>query len=99
CPVSKAALDMFCAMLGSVAGDAALLFRARGGIYLAGGILPRITDYVGRSEFRARFVAKGRMRGYLEAIPTSIVMHTDPAFWGLVAALESESAAPPQTQV
>jgi len=95
CPVSKAALDMFCAMLGTVAGDAALLFRARGGVYLAGGILPRIIDYVAQSEFRARFEAKGRMRGYLETIPTSIVIHTDPAFLGLVAAIESERAAPP----
>ena len=95
CPVSKAALDMFCAMLGTVAGDAALLFRARGGVYLAGGILPRIIDYVAQSEFRARFEAKGRMRGYLETIPTSIIMHTDPAFLGLVAAIESERAAPP----
>jgi glucokinase len=95
CPVSKAALDMFCAMLGTVAGDSALLFRARGGVYLAGGILPRIIDYVAQSEFRARFEAKGRMRGYLETIPTSIIMHTDPAFLGLIAAIESERAAPP----
>jgi glucokinase len=95
CPVSKAALDMFCAMLGTVAGDAALLFRARGGVYLAGGILPRIIDYVAQSEFRARFEAKGRMRGYLEAIPTSIIIHTDPAFLGLIAAIESERTAPP----
>jgi glucokinase len=94
CAVSKAALDMFCAMLGTVAGDAALLFRARGGVYLAGGILPRIIDYVAQSEFRTRFEAKGRMRGYLETIPTSIIMHTDPAFLGLVAAIESERAAP-----
>ncbi len=95
CPVSKAALDMFCAMLGSVSGDAALLFRARGGIYLAGGILPRIADYVAKSEFRARFEAKGRMRGYLATIPTSIIMHSDPAFLGLIAAIESERTAPP----
>jgi glucokinase len=95
CPVSKAALDMFCALLGAVAGNSALLFRARGGIYLAGGILPRIGDYVAKSEFRARFEAKGRMRGYLETIPTSIIMHSDPAFLGLVAAIESERTAPP----
>jgi glucokinase len=94
CAVSKAALDMFCAILGTVAGDTALQFRARGGVYLAGGILPRIIDYVAQSEFRARFEAKGRMRGYLETIPTSIIMHNDPAFLGLVAAIESERKAP-----
>jgi glucokinase len=95
CLVSKAALDMFCAMLGTAAGDAALLFRARGGVYLAGGILPRIVDYVAQSEFRARFEAKGRMSGYLETIPTSIIIHTDPAFLGLIAAIESERNARP----
>ena len=90
CPVSKAALDMFCSMLGTVAGDLALLFRARGGIYLAGGIVPRITDYVARSEFRARFEAKGRVRAYLETIPTSVILHRDPAFLGLVSIIERE---------
>src|SRR5262245_19925451 len=97
CLVSKAALDMFCAMLGSFAGDLALLFRARGGVYLAGGIVPRMADYVAQSEFRTRFEAKGRMRHYVEAIPTSIILHRDPAFLGLLAILEAErGAAPPR---
>jgi len=93
CNVSKAALDMFCAMLGTVAGDLALLFRARGGIYLAGGIAPRIADYIARSEFRARFEAKGRVRAYLETVPTSVVMHRDPAFLGLVSIVERERSS------
>ncbi len=95
CPVSKAALDMFCAMLGTVAGDLALLFRARGGIYLAGGIVPRITDYVARSEFRTRFEAKGRVRAYLETIPVSVILHRDPAFLGLVSIIERERGISP----
>jgi Glucokinase len=78
--VSKATLDMFCAMLGTVAGDLVLLFRARGGIALAGGIVPRIAQYLAQSEFRARFEGKGRVRAYLEAIPTSVIVHPDPAF-------------------
>jgi len=94
CPVSKAALDMFCAMLGTVAGDLALLFRARGGVCLAGGIVPRIAHYLVQSEFRARFEGKGRVRAYLEAIPTSVIVHPDPAFVGLISIIESERGIP-----
>jgi glucokinase len=85
CRASRAALDMFCAMLGSAAGDVALTFGARGGIFIAGGIVPRIIDYLAMSQFRARFEAKGRMQPYLAAIPTNIIMHADPAFVGLHA--------------
>jgi glucokinase len=94
CPVSKAALDMFCAMLGTVAGDLALLFRARGGVCLAGGIVPRIAHYLAHSEFRAHFEGKGRVRAYLEAIPTSVIVHSDPAFVGLISIIESERGIP-----
>src|SRR5260370_1003208 len=65
CPVSRAALDMFCAMLGSVAGDLALMVGARGGVYVAGGIIPRIPDYLARSEFRPPFLAPGAPPRYI----------------------------------
>ena len=77
------ALDMFCSFLGSVAGSAALTFRARGGILIAGGIVPRIVDYLPRTTFRAQFENKGRLRPYLEGISTRVVMRSDPAFPGL----------------
>lgn len=83
CPASVAALDMFCAMLGTVAGNAALTFAARGGVYIGGGIVSRIAHYLARSEFRSRFEAKGRLRSYLNAIPSNIIIHPDPAFIGL----------------
>jgi len=83
CPVSVAALDMFCAMLGTVAGDLALMFRARGGVYIAGGIAPRIVDLLARSEFLARFSAKGRFEPYLESVPTAVIVNSDAAFLGL----------------
>lgn len=83
CPASRAALDMFCALLGTVAGDAVLTFGARGGLYIAGGIVPRITAYLRRSEFRARFEAKGRFRNYLAAVRASVITHADPTFLGL----------------
>jgi len=83
CPVSVAAVDMFCAMLGTVAGDLALMFRARGGVYIAGGIAPRIVDLLVRSEFLARFRAKGRFQPYLESIPSAVIINSDAAFLGL----------------
>ncbi len=83
CPTSREALDMFCAMLGTVAGNAALTFDARGGVYIGGGIAPRISEYLARSQFRARFEAKGRFRTYVAAIPCWVIIHPDPAFVGL----------------
>jgi glucokinase len=83
CTTCVAALDMFCALLGTVAGNLALTFRARGGIYITGGIAPRIADYLPKSEFHARFVAKGRFREYLESIPVTIIVNPDAAFLGL----------------
>lgn len=85
CPVCVAALDMFCAMLGTVAGDLALMFRARGGVYIAGGIGPRIVDKLAASEFLARFRDKGRFHGYLERIPVTVIVNPDSAFLGLKA--------------
>jgi glucokinase len=85
CPIARAALEMFCAMLGTIAGNIALTFGARGGVYIAGGIAPRITDFMARSDFRARFEHKGRFRTYLEAIPSSVIMHPAATFIGLSA--------------
>jgi glucokinase len=83
CATCRAAVDMFCSMLGTVAGNLALTFRARGGVYIAGGIAPRLADDLGQSEFRARFEAKGRFRKYVESIPTTVIMNPDAAFLGL----------------
>jgi glucokinase len=85
CPTSRTALDLFCAFLGSIAGDVALTFGARGGVYIAGGIAPRIIDFLERSEFRARFDAKGRSRAYVEGIPTYVIVHPEATFVGLRA--------------
>jgi glucokinase len=90
CPVSVAAVDMFCAMLGTVAGDLALMFRARGGVYIAGGIAPRVVDLLARSEFYARFVAKGRFRPYLESMPIAVIVNPDATFLGLKALAQAQ---------
>jgi glucokinase len=83
CPSARAALDAFCAFLGAFAGNVALTLGARGGVYIAGGIAPRIGAFMADSAFRARFEAKGRFRSYLEAIPTNIIIHPAATFVGL----------------
>ncbi len=77
---------MFC-LLGSVAGNLALTLGARGGVYLAGGILPEHRARFIDSGFRARFEDKGRYRAYLSAIPTYLLVARTPALTGLAASL------------
>ncbi|QJE72033.1 glucokinase [Aerophototrophica crusticola] len=84
-PVCVEALEMFCAMLGTVAGNLALSIGARGGVFIAGGIIPRFLTAFTHSRFRKRFVEKGRMRDFLGPIPTYVVTHPYPAFLGLAA--------------
>jgi glucokinase len=83
CPASQEAVDLFFAMLGQVAGDLALAFGARGGVYIAGGIAPRLAKQLAASSFRAHFEDKGRLRPYLAAIPCWLITHPNPAFLGL----------------
>ena len=83
CPICREALDLFCAMLGSVAGDVALTFAAKGGVYIGGGIVPRIVEYLRDSQFRKCFESKGRYKSYLANIATSVIIHREPAFLGL----------------
>jgi glucokinase len=76
-------VDDFCAMLGTVAGNLALSFCAQGGVFIAGGIVPHLRDYLPNSAFRSRFEVRGRMTEYLKAIPVFVILHDDPAFLGL----------------
>ena len=87
-PRTREATAMFCAMLGTVASNLALTLGARGGIYVAGGIVSRLGPYFAQSEFRARFEAKGRFRGYLAAIPTYVIARPLPALLGATALLK-----------
>jgi glucokinase len=86
-PACVEALATFCAMLGTVAGNLALTLGARGGVYVGGGIVPRVTRYFKGSAFRQRFESKGRFREYLAAIPTYVIVARNPAFLGVAAAL------------
>ncbi len=88
CPIAAEALAMFSAMLGTVASDLALSLGARGGVYVAGGIVPKLGEAFATSPFRRRFEDKGRFSGYLAAIPTFVITHELPAFIGLGELLE-----------
>ena len=88
-PVCAETTTMFCAMLGTVAGNLALTLGARGGVFIGGGIVPRLGRFFADLPFRARFQAKGRFEPYLAAIPTHVVTHQLPAFIGCAAVLAS----------
>jgi glucokinase len=75
-------IERFCLILGSVAGDFALTYGARGGLYIAGGISPSILPILEKSGFRTRFEAKGRFKSYLAAIPTQVILDGYAAFLG-----------------
>ncbi len=78
----RAALEMFCAVYGSVCGDLALAHGARGGVYIAGGIAQKIEPFLTASAFRARFEDKGRLSPFVKAIPTKLIVNGDAAQLG-----------------
>jgi glucokinase len=75
-------------MLGTIAGNLALTLGARGGIYIAGGIVPKLGDAFAQSQFRERFEAKGRFRDYLAAIPTYVIVRPNAALLGAAKLLD-----------
>lgn len=80
------ALNIFCAVLGTVAADVVLTLGALGGVYIGGGIIPKLLEFFSRSDFRARFEAKGRYTEYLAAIPSWVIVAEKPAFIGAARA-------------
>lgn len=86
-PIASQSFDVFFAMLGTVAGNLALTVGARGGVFIGGGIVPRVLEAFERSRFRERFTGKGRYRAYLDAIPTAVITRENPALVGLAAVL------------
>ncbi|MBV8680870.1 MAG: glucokinase [Aquitalea sp.] len=87
CPRCRETLDAFCAMLGTAAANLALTLGARGGVYLGGGIVPRLIDYFKTSPFRPRFEDKGRFSAYMAGIPVFVINSRYPALIGVSAAL------------
>ena len=83
----------FCKILGDVTGDMALTLGARGGVYLCGGILPRILDLVVKSDYRQAFENKGRMGAYTSEIATWVVTAEWTGLLGAAEALHNEEVA------
>ncbi|MEB8433758.1 glucokinase [Cocleimonas sp. KMM 6892] len=76
-------LEVFCALLGVVAGNLALTLGAKGGIYIGGGIIPKLGSYFDNSLFRERFESKGRFKDYLKDIPVFVIKSEHPALVGI----------------
>ncbi len=87
-PVCVKTIAVFCAMLGSFAGSVALTLGARSGVYIGGGIVPRLGEQFFESDFRQRFEAKGRFQSYLADIPTALITDTMAALTGAAMAIE-----------
>lgn len=87
------AFELFVTWLGRFAGDAALLFGARGGVYLGGGIAPKIKTALSRGAFRTAFEQKGRMAAYLAPIPVYVILAEFAALKGAAVKLRSALAA------
>lgn len=88
---ARRALARFCAVLGSVAGDAALIHGART-VMIAGGMVPRFIPFLRSSGFRERFLAKGRLASYLESVTIRVITHPHPGLLG--AAVAARTAIP-----
>lgn len=83
-------LDLFCALLGTAAANLAVTLGALGGIYIGGGIVPRLGSYFETSPFRARFEEKGRFSSYLSVIPTFVITADNATFIGISEILEAQ---------
>ena len=86
-PSARATVLRFLSMLGSMAGDLALTLGAFGGVYVAGGIVPRLRPLLAESDFRKSFLDKGRMGGLLEDVATQLIVAPAPALLGAAAHL------------
>jgi len=82
------AVKMFSGWLGAAAGDLVLTLGARGGVFLGGGVLPKMIDVFDRNYFVERFLDKGRFRGYLEPVPVRLVLNTQIALVGAAAIIQ-----------
>jgi glucokinase len=90
CAVCAESLEVFCEMLGTVAANVAVTFGAFGGVFIGGGIVPRLGEYFDRSGFRARFESMGRFTEYVAHIPTFVITADNPTFTGTSAILNAQ---------
>jgi len=88
-PIAEEALDVFVAWLGRFAGDVALVLGARGGVYLGGGIAPKLVSRLAQDDFRHAFEHKGRMQAFLAPIPIYVILAEFPALKGAAVGLRA----------
>ncbi|HEY4185626.1 MAG TPA: glucokinase [Polyangia bacterium] len=81
-PVCGAALALFCSVMGALAGNLALTVLATGGVFIAGGIAPRVLPFLQRGLFRDAFERKGRLQNVVARIPAFVVTHAEPGLLG-----------------
>ncbi|MCX5495051.1 glucokinase [Kaistia dalseonensis] len=82
---AEEALSLFCIHLGRLAGNLALAFMARGGVFLAGGIAAKIAPFIKESGFREAFIDKAPHQALMDKMPTSVIVHPAPALAGIAA--------------
>ena len=79
---ARETVNRFCMIYGSVAGDFALAYGATGGVFLAGGIAPKLLEFLKNGDFRERFEAKGRLSHFVKKVPAKVVLRDDAALLG-----------------
>ncbi len=82
CPRCAASLELFTEILGAKAGNVALAGLTTGGVYLGGGIPPRLLGSLGAGPFREAFLAKGRLRPVMDSIPVRVILNPEAALFG-----------------
>ncbi|MFT6987185.1 MAG: glucokinase [Psychromonas sp.] len=90
CELALRSLTVFCQIMGGFAGNLALNLACTGGVYIAGGVVPRFIDFFKSSEFRRFFEEKGRFKDYLASIPTYLITHDNPGLLGASVYLRQE---------
>ena len=87
---AAAAVRMFSGWLGTAAGDLVLSLGARGGVYLGGGVVPKMIDVFDTEYFIERFLDKGRLRSYVEPVPVHLILNTQIALVGAAAIVQED---------
>ncbi len=90
CPDCKETVDVFCKLMGAFGGNLALNLLTKGGVYIAGGIVPRFMDYFKKSQFRYEFESKGRFNEALTQIPVYVISQQDAGLIGAGAYVRQE---------
>lgn len=87
CADCRRALSLFCVIMGRFGGNLALNLATFGGVYIAGGIIPRFLEFFKSSDFRYGFEDKGRFKSFVRDIPVYLIIHDNPGLLGAGAYL------------